>query len=62
MTVQTITSNYSTNTYVICDEGLAVVIDPSSDADRIDRYISENGCKLVAILLTHGHFDHIDAL
>lgn len=62
MTVQTITSNYSTNTYVICDEGLAVVIDPSGDADKIDQYISKNGCKLVAILLTHGHFDHIDAL
>ena len=62
MTVQTITSNYSTNTYIICDEGLAVVIDPSGDADKIGRCIRENDCKLVAILLTHGHFDHIDAL
>ena len=46
------------NTYVLTDSSnRCVVIDPSV-VDAI-RYIEDNKLKLVGILLTHGHFDHI---
>ncbi len=39
----------------------AIVIDPAAEADRISRFLEHNNLKLEKILLTHGHFDHIEA-
>lgn len=39
-----------------------VVIDPGDDAHRINKYLQENDLECKAILLTHGHFDHITAV
>ena len=39
-----------------------VLIDPADAAERIFRKISDMEGKPVAVLLTHGHFDHILAL
>lgn len=39
-----------------------VIIDPGDEAKRIDRLIRENGYIPRAILLTHGHFDHVMAV
>ena len=36
-----------------------ILIDPSDRADVIDRKIQEMEGRPVAILLTHGHYDHI---
>ena len=48
------------NTYVVSDEnGDAIIIDPSMDNDRIGDYIVKHSLTPKAILLTHGHFDHI---
>lgn len=49
------------NTYVLFEEDVdrALVIDPSFEAKRVDNVLREEGLKLEAILLTHGHFDHI---
>lgn len=48
------------NTYVISDDyKKAVIIDPSSDGDGLCSYLIKNNLEPVAILLTHGHFDHI---
>ena len=48
------------NTYLVIDElSNCVVIDPSKDYDGIKLYIEKNQLTLKAILLTHGHFDHI---
>lgn len=52
-----------TNCYIAYDGNIkeAVIIDPADSADIIKRKITELGVKPVAILLTHGHFDHIGA-
>ncbi|WP_273323836.1 MBL fold metallo-hydrolase [Vallitalea guaymasensis] len=50
-----------TNVYIVYDEESkdAVVIDPAGDEDRIIRFIEENNLRLMGIIVTHGHFDHI---
>lgn len=40
----------------------ALIIDPGGDSDRILAWIDILGIKPIAILLTHGHFDHIGAV
>ena len=48
------------NTYVLNDENnRCVVIDPGKDYPGIVNYIKKNNLKLKAVLITHGHFDHI---
>ncbi len=51
----------STNCYVVSDEITkeAIVIDPADEADKIIEFLERNQLSLQAILLTHGHFDHI---
>jgi hydroxyacylglutathione hydrolase len=50
------------NSYVVvCPEtGISAIIDPGADEERILEKIALN--RVAAILLTHGHFDHIGAL
>lgn len=50
-----------TNTYFIYRENdnRAVVIDPADEGTRIYASLFKNDLKVEAILLTHGHFDHI---
>ena len=52
---------YQVNCYVVhnadCDR--CVVIDPGYSPDKIATFLREKGLKLEAILLTHGHFDHV---
>lgn len=50
-----------TNCYLLCDveRKLCAVIDPGADADVILENVRENGCDICAILLTHGHDDHV---
>ncbi len=53
-----------TNCYVAANAATkeAVIIDPGDEAKRIDRLIKENSYQPQAILLTHGHFDHVMAV
>ena len=52
---------FSSNIYVIRDNDTVILIDPGFYDDNLKKYLKECG-KLDAILLTHGHFDHINAI
>ena len=49
-----------TNCYFAINEETKelLVIDPGASAKQLAERIRQEGCKPVAILLTHGHFDH----
>lgn len=50
----------ATNCYLVkVDQGL-IIIDPGAEADKIKREVGKE--KLLTILVTHNHFDHIGAL
>ena len=50
----------STNTYLLTEGKECILIDPDGKAEKLLDIIGER--KLLAILLTHGHFDHIKAV
>lgn len=52
-----------TNCYFLMNEATKelVIVDPGEQADMLSRQIEAEGAKPVAILLTHGHFDHATA-
>jgi len=47
---------YQTNCYIITKEGKDFIIDPGVDATK---WVLENVKNPIAILNTHGHFDHV---
>ena len=51
---------YQTNIYILSNDTEAVVIDPGYEPDIILDALE--GKELKAILLTHGHFDHVGAV
>lgn len=51
-----------TNCYLYIKEEKCLVIDPGADSARLIRYLKEKQLTPIAILLTHGHFDHIGAV
>ena len=55
---------YFVNCYLIREEQSksCVVIDPGGHANKVLKYLDDNGLTLEAILLTHGHFDHVGAV
>ena len=61
MNIQKLTLGlYQTNTYILSNDTEAVVIDPGYEPDIILDALE--GKELKAILLTHGHFDHVGAV
>lgn len=53
-----------TNCYFITNEKTSetIIIDPGAEADQLLDELRQKELKLVGILLTHGHFDHIMAV
>ncbi len=52
------------NSYIVADEVSkeAVVIDPGDEPDRIMELIDSNGFNVLAVICTHGHFDHVGGI
>lgn len=54
---------YQTNCYILHQEDSScVVIDPGYTPEVILDFLAGKGLTLEAILLTHGHFDHVGAV
>lgn len=52
----------SENTYILVNQNSLIVIDPGSNTRKILKTITEEKKPIVAILLTHTHYDHIISL
>ena len=52
---------FQTNCYIVSDDsGDCVVVDPGQDSEaQVRQQVSEAGLRPRAVLLTHGHLDHI---
>lgn len=48
------------NTYILEIDNELLIVDPGSEYDKISKVI--NNRKVLGILITHSHFDHIGAL
>ena len=58
-----VTGAYQENAYLVFDgAGKAAAVDPGEDAPRILAALRDAGAELAAVLLSHGHLDHIAAL
>ena len=55
---------YETNCYILWADGSdrCVVIDPGYEPETVLAQVAKTGKALEAILLTHGHFDHVGAV
>ena len=59
-----LTGPLPTNTYTIKKKGESnvILIDPGSGSDGLFDVLSERGEEIEAILITHGHADHVDGV
>jgi len=50
-----------TNTYLVWNDDTldAVIIDPAAEGDFLSEEVLSKNLNLQAVLLTHGHFDHV---
>ena len=50
---------YASACYLVTEGNTAVLVDCSAPASAVQAALAETGTALAAILLTHGHFDHM---
>ena len=53
---------FEVNCSILSENGKAWIVDPGQEPDRIIDLLAKKGLEPAAILLTHGHFDHIGAI
>lgn len=53
---------YQTNCYILAEGDRCLVIDPGDEVEKVLTFLEQKGLNLEAILLTHGHFDHVGAV
>lgn len=49
---------FTSNTYLVVENKEAVIVDPGLEGSTLNAYFSRHGLNPIAIILTHGHFDH----
>ena len=58
-----VTGRWNENCYVLANgTGVCLLVDPGDDAAEIQRVIEAACWKVLAILNTHGHYDHVSAV
>lgn len=55
-----IVGELQTNCYILSIDNECIVIDPGDEYNKIKNYIGDK--KVVGVIITHHHFDHIGAL
>ena len=58
--IKVITGVIEENCYILKKDNTCLVIDPGDDFPKIKEKIGDN--KVVGVLVTHSHFDHVGAL
>lgn len=56
---QITTPGLGDHSYVLCSAGLAAVIDPQRDVDRIERVVAALGATVAVVAETHVHNDYV---
>ena len=51
-----------TNCYILTEGDRCLVIDPGDEPEKVLAFLEQQDLTLEAILLTHGHFDHVGAV
>lgn len=57
-----ISGDMQVNCYVVSSEGRSILIDVGDSFESINEYLKQRNLRAEAILLTHGHFDHIGSV
>ena len=61
MEVKTVVTGYlDENCYILIKDGNCLVVDPGDEYNKIKEAVGDN--KVLGVLITHSHFDHIGAL
>ena len=55
-----VTGALEENCYILSKDGTCLIVDPGSDAKNIKELVGTD--KIIGVLVTHAHFDHIGAL
>ena len=54
-----VTGALEENCYVLSKDGTCLIVDPGSDSKNIKELVGDD--KIIGVLVTHAHFDHIGA-
>jgi hydroxyacylglutathione hydrolase len=59
-----VVTEFMTNCYIVGDESTkeAIIIDPGGEGKKILQEVEKMGVKVIAVVNTHAHVDHIGAL
>ena len=61
MEIKTVVTGYlDENCYILIKNNTCLVVDPGDDYQKIKEEVGDN--KVLGVLITHSHFDHIGAL
>lgn len=61
MEIKTVVTGYlDENCYILIQNGECLIVDPGDEYTKIKEVVGDN--KVLGVLITHSHFDHIGAL